>query len=69
MEWVIVRVTDGKYLATKSLYVHFCEFARRFRTKKQADAYIDRDKLDKNIHVVRCIKLDNEEKRERPIKK
>ena len=36
MEWVIVRVTDGKYLATKSLYVHFCEFARRFRTKKQA---------------------------------
>lgn len=69
MEWVIVRVTDGKYLATKSLYVHFCEFARRFRTKKQAYAYIDRDKLDKNIHVVRCIKFDNEENRERPIKK
>lgn len=57
MEWVIVRVTDGKYLATKSLYVHFCEFARRFRTKKQADAYIDRDKLDKNIHVVTMYKI------------
>lgn len=40
MKWVIKHIPDGMYAVSPRLLVYNMEFARRFSTKKQANAYI-----------------------------
>lgn len=40
MKWVIKHIPDGMYAVSPRLLVYNKEFARRFSTRKQANAYI-----------------------------
>ncbi|MCR4638336.1 hypothetical protein [Ruminococcus sp.] len=51
MQWVIKRSTDGLYAVSRRLFIHSNVFARRFKTKKQAEAYITTAGFDKGIHT------------------
>ncbi|WP_173459986.1 hypothetical protein [Ruminococcus flavefaciens] len=40
MKWVIRRISDNMYAVSHRFFVYQQTFARRFRTRKQAEAYM-----------------------------
>ncbi|WP_028517372.1 hypothetical protein [Ruminococcus flavefaciens] len=47
MKWVIKHITDGMYAVSPRFFVYHAEFARRFTTRKLAEAYMVSSGFDK----------------------
>lgn len=52
MKWVIRHIPDGMYAVSPRLLVYNKEFARRFSTRKQANAYIASSGFDPAEYIV-----------------
>lgn len=52
MQWVIKRLSDGMYAVSHRFFVYEIKFARRFKTKKQAYAYMTSSGFSKSSHAV-----------------
>jgi hypothetical protein len=49
---VIKRLPDGMYAVSHRFFVYEIKFARRFKTKKQAYAYMTSSGFSKSSHAV-----------------
>lgn len=47
MKWIIRYIPDGMYVVSKRLLIHNKHFARRFNTRKQAEAYMTSSCFDR----------------------
>ncbi|MBQ6169288.1 MAG: hypothetical protein IJK30_04960 [Ruminococcus sp.] len=52
MKWVIMRISDGMYAVSPRFFVFNKLFARRFNTKKQAEAYMISSGFDRRAYTV-----------------
>lgn len=52
MKWVIRHISSGMYAVSPRFFVYRREFARRFNTKKQAEAYMTSSGFSKSDHAV-----------------
>ena len=51
MKWVIRHISDGMYAVSPRFFVYSIRFARRFSTRKQAEAYMTSSDFDKTSYI------------------
>ncbi len=62
MKWIIKHLTDGTYVVSSRFFVYHAEFARRFASKKQADAYIASSGFDRGRFIAAVLQGETDKK-------
>lgn len=60
MKWVIRSISEGMYMASPRLRVFSSLFARRFSSKKQAEAYILASGLDRKKYIAEELHIESD---------
>ena len=58
MKWVIRHIPDGMYVVSRRLLIYNNKFARRFSTRKQADAYMTSSGFDKTAYIAEELQVE-----------
>ena len=60
MQWVIRRISDNMYVVSHRFFVYQQTFARRFRTRKQAEAYMISSGFDRCHYIAEVLQFEND---------
>ncbi|WP_074718630.1 hypothetical protein [Ruminococcus flavefaciens] len=59
MKWVIKHISDGMYAVSPRFFVYRAEYARRFTTRKVAEAYMVSSGFDKKKFKAELLEIND----------